>query len=93
MKHETHLDHSGCLQLGQLGRAQPRATAAESRPSVVVDTSGSMQGKRIDQARQDILDIARQLPPSAVNPLIIVPYNDKAGPARVFTTCPLRKRS
>ena len=54
----------------------------------ILDTSGSMAGERLDTARKELLDFARQLPPAPAYPFVIVPFNGAAHDVRTFTELP-----
>ncbi len=52
---------------------------------VVLDTSGSMAGSRMDSAKAEILSLARSLPPSVSHPIVLVPFHKTAHNVRTFT--------
>lgn len=51
----------------------------------VVDTSGSMQDKRISIVRTELRNVITQLPPSSDHPFVLVTFQSVAEPARIFT--------
>jgi len=55
---------------------------------VVLDTSGSMAGERLSQARKELLEMARQLPPAKDHPFMVVPFNTSAVDVGTFTDLP-----
>lgn len=77
----------------------PTALPAQSAPKqlslvriVVLDTSGSMAGERIEQARKELLDLGRQLPPSPSHPFIVVPFSHTVGAVNTFNDLPSYER-
>jgi hypothetical protein len=54
----------------------------------IVDTSGSMSGARLDVARNELLRLARQLPPSPSHPFVVIPFNSKVRDVQTFTDLP-----
>lgn len=49
-------------------------TATTGVTIIVLDTSGSMKGPRIDSAKQEILAVGKQSPPTKERPFILVPF-------------------
>lgn len=82
------------LAWGYLGGAL-RAVQAPSPPPtkptqrlltvVVLDTSGSMEGERLNTAVTEIKQHAQALPPSPEAPWIFLPFNEKVYDSRTFT--------
>jgi uncharacterized protein YegL len=56
--------------------------------AVVLDTSGSMNGERINTAKAEILSLAKQLPPSKDNPIVIIPFHEVPHSVGTFTDLP-----
>jgi hypothetical protein len=52
---------------------------------VVLDTSGSMVGENIRVVREELLEAARQLPPSPELPIVVVPFHSKVDKVYCFT--------
>lgn len=65
--------------------AQPAKNRLGLVRIVVLDTSGSMAGERIETSRKELLDLGRQLPPSTDNPFIVVPFHHDAHDVKTFT--------
>ncbi|MBI2808705.1 MAG: VWA domain-containing protein [Planctomycetes bacterium] len=63
--------------------------SAQTAPRVIVlDTSGSMAGKRINTAKAEILAVAKQLPPSKDRPIILVPFHSVSHSVATFIDLP-----
>lgn len=52
---------------------------------VVLDTSSSMAGERIDTAKNELLDLARKLPPTPDCPFVIIPFSGEVGEVKTCT--------
>ncbi len=52
---------------------------------VVIDTSASMDGERLNVAREELREMARQLPPSNTMPIVMIPFNSQALPTKTFS--------
>lgn len=67
--------------------ADPTASSQLLRLGIV-DDSGSMKGERNATVRKEWLNLARQLPPSPANPIVLVAFGSTASPPAVFTDLP-----
>ena len=61
------------------------AQSTQLQRVAIVDDSGSMSGEKARTVRDELLDLARQLPPSPSHPFALVIFGTTSQPARVFT--------
>jgi|GEM_PF-3946643 len=61
------------------------ATAVQSVRIVVVDISISMSGKPLEAVAEDLLLLAKQFPPTAERPIVVLPFDSTAKKAMTFT--------
>ena len=76
---------------GSVDAADPRWQAASSTAFLrlaILDASSSMEGERLDVARNELFRVARQLPPSKTHPFVIVPFDSDARQVCTFTDLP-----
>jgi hypothetical protein len=71
-------------------RADPAASQPPAKPYdlltvVVLDTSGSMEGERLNTAVTEIKQYVRALPPSPEAPWLFLPFNEKVYESRSFS--------
>jgi Mg-chelatase subunit ChlD len=79
--------------LGLTGPVSARPQAAASVPAAqspltrifILDTSGSMAGRRIRVAKGEMLALARQLPPGPERPIILIPFHAQVDRVDTFT--------
>jgi hypothetical protein len=75
---------AGALRGGQAASQSP-ARSHDLLTIVVLDTSGSMEGERLNTAVAEIKQHARALPPSADAPWLCLPFRDTVYNPRRFT--------
>src|SRR5439155_24766277 len=75
---------AGALR-GDQAASQPPAKSQDLLTIVVLDTSGSMEGERLNTAVTEIKQHAQALPPSADAPWLCLPFRDTVYSPRRFT--------
>ncbi len=77
-----------CAMIGSSVRAVDPTPPSKLLRLGIVDDSGSMAGERIETVRMEWLNLARQLPPSPENPIVLVTFGSAASAPKVFVDLP-----
>ena len=77
-----------CAMIGSSVRAADPTPPSKLLRLGIVDDSGSMAGERIETVRKEWLSLARQLPPTPENPIVLVTFGSAASAPKVFVDLP-----